>query len=147
MVEEKKSYFFVLSEDKECSASGKELLAAFRKFEKAHCNDSEIRFLTPDDQEFGRARNLFGIRQTPAFVIADEPQKLEKGENPFISFNRPAFEELPGENIINLITDIHYLLIDEDLLRVKRRVAETWVLNLFRKMWSELKDFVNVSIG
>jgi len=146
MEEAKKSYFFVLSEEKECSEFEKGLLEAFGRFKEAHTNDSEVVILTPDMKEFKEARSLFNISQTPAFVIADEPQKLEKGANPFISFNRPAIEQFSSEKMFNLITDIHYLLIDENILRVKQSLTKTWLLNLFKSLWSELKDFVSVSV-
>ena len=144
--EDLKSYFFVLSEEKDCSELERGLLDAFGRFAKAHINDSEVVFLTPDDEKFGKARSIFGISQTPAFVVADEPNKLETEANPFISFNRPAIEKFPGEGIFNLITDIHYLLIDENILRVKEGLTVTWLLKTFRGFWSELKDFVSVNV-
>lgn len=150
MIEEKKSYFYVLSEDKECSELEKILLDSFKKFQKTHTDDSEVKFLHPDDKRFGEARRLFGITQLPAFVIADEPHKLETGTNPWISFNRPAIEQFQDEKtnakIFNLITDMHYLLIDENILQLKQALAKTWLLKVFKSMWTELKDLVSISI-
>ena len=132
----KKSYFYVLTEQSKCRDLEERLLSAFHDFKEAHEDDSEVILLTPNDDDFENARSTFGISQTPAFVIADEPEKLEKGTNPFISFNRPAIVRATQDDgrIFNLITDIHYLLIDDDILNVKKELTKTYLLKLFKKM-------------
>jgi len=143
---QKKSYFYVLSEEKDCSELEAGLLDAFNRFEEAHKTDSEIIKLHPGEEDFELARAQFGINRTPAFVLADEEGKLEKGTNPYITFNRPTFENLEKEKIFNLITDIHYLIIDEDILHVRDKIARAWLFGVFRDVWSELKDFIKISI-
>lgn len=152
---EKKSYFYVFQERKDCSKpeegvsdlEGK-LVRAFQDFGAAHPDDSEVRFLIPGEADFEKARSLFGIHQTPAFVIADEPEKLLKAANPFISFNRPAImRAVTGNGIIyNLITDLHYLLIDKNILRVHRELTEARIFNILQKVWTEIKDLVSISV-
>ena len=144
--EDLKSYFFVLSEGKGCSEIERGLIDAFENFQKVHTNDSEVVFLTPEDDEFDVARDLFGINQIPAFVLSDEPNKLEKKSNPFLSFNRPAIEKFPSTGIINLITDIHYILIDHNILRVRVRIAKSLLYDILRDAYSEIKDFMKLVI-
>ena len=142
----KKSYFYVLTEDKECTDLEEKLLDAFKGFQKNHKNDSEVIFLHPDDPNFSKARNMFGITQIPAFVITDEANKIEKGTNPFISFNRPSIEKFSQHNIINVITDIHYILLDQNILRVQIRVAKSLLFDVLRDLYTEIKDFINFSL-
>lgn len=144
--EDLKSYFFVLSEGKGCSEIEGSLIDAFENFQKVHTDDSEVIFLTPEDDRFHVARELFKINQIPAFVLSDEPNKLEKKSNPFLSFNRPAIEKFPPTGIINLITDIHYILIDHNILRVRARIAKSLLYDIFRDVYREIKDFMNLVV-
>ncbi len=155
MASNKKSYFFVFQERKTCSTpSGAEseleekLLKAFREFKEAHPEDSVVRFLTPDEKDFEKGRALFGIHRTPAFVICDEPDKLVKAANPFISFNRPAvIIAAKGRGIIfNLITDLHYLLIDKNILRIELELAEARLMKIAETFWTELKGLLSISV-
>ncbi len=139
---EKKSFFTVLSEGREDSVFEASFWSAFKKFQNIHKNEAEVHFITVADDGFEQARTLFNVSRTPAFVISDEPKNFETGTNPFITFNRPVFEKLTSGKIFNLITDIHYLLIDENILRIEEKLTKTYLYTLFGEPWLDLKEFV-----
>lgn len=146
MDEEKKSYFFVFSEEEACSELENRLDDAFKRFRAVHDKDSEVVLLTPRDSRFEKARTQFDIKRLPAFTLADEPFKIEKGGNPYISFERGVIERFQDESLFYLITDIHYLLKDENLLRIKQREIMRKLAYMFKVGWNEIVQLLNISL-
>ena len=144
-----KTYFYVfLTGDK--SEREREIGEAFGKFWLHHRHDSKVKTFTlsEDPKEFEQARSTFDIRRLPAFVITDEPY-FEGGEqiDPYLSFERGVFQVYDTkEKLYDLISDIHYLVKDEGILKLKVKTIETRVTEFLKKAWEEVKDVVGVGI-
>ena len=136
--EEIKSYFFVLTGYQ--SELEKNIIEAFEKFKKIHGHESEVTTLTHEDKLFENVRTAFKLRMLPAFALTDEPYN-EGNESPFLSFGRRVIRGYAPDRIYHLITDIHYLLRDENPLRMKELDAEVLIRHRFKGVWNEAEDY------
>lgn len=140
-----KTYFYVFVEDPwDRDRLVKEV---FELFSKLHKDDMEVRIFHPGDDKFEDVRRLFEIRKLPAFAIADEPYSSTGSANPFVSFERGVLELYnTEEELYRLISDIHYMLKDENILRVSRKLTETRISAFFKKVWEEVKDVISIRV-
>ncbi len=123
---------------------------AFQRFSTLHAHDSEVHFfrLIDDRERYEKARVKFDVRKVPAFVIADEPQTEGNGIDPYLCFERGVFTEYNNEEkIFRLLTDIHYLVKDEGLLKLRTRRILERTSEFLKKTWEVIKDAISVGMA
>jgi len=156
-----KTYYYFLAEDG--SQLGEPLKAVFDTFESVHKDDAEVQRLVRQisAEKFERARTAFDVRRIPAIVISDKLHSFQTPEsgNPSIALDRGILERyvrrVDGEidtdatqdAFYNLIADFHYIVQDENLLHLRRRLVMERVGSFLRAAWEEIKDLVSVNLS
>ena len=156
-----RTYYYLLTEDG--SQIGDVLKPAFNTFESVHKDDAEVfRFVRQaDSAQFERARIAFDVRRIPAIVISDENHTFATDEtgNPSIALDRGILEryvrrtegtideKATQDAFYNLIADFHYIVQDENMLHLKRKLAMDRVGSFLRAAWDEIKDLVSVNVA
>ncbi len=141
-----KSYIYLLTEG-EATEMDRVVGRAFKKFQEVHEGDTEVIFLTPEQPDFAKARDIFEIRKTPAFAISDEPCKFEGGD-PHLMVDRDGLDKFDTEDkIYQFITDLHYAVLDDRILHYKAGIAMHMLGAVLRAAWDELKDIVKIQVA
>lgn len=142
-----KSYFHVFYED---TFPKNELLRqTFNEFRANHQKDAVVKDYDPQKyfDEFDVARTSFELRRMPGFAVSDE-EKVTKEVNNFVTFDRGIIQKFANkEELYDFISDVHYIIRDESILRVKKKVAEARFKEYLRVAWEEIKDFVTINIS
>ena len=154
------SVAYILTEDG--SFVGEALKAAATKFQGIHKDDAQVRVFVrqAEPYKFENARRAFEVRRTPAFAISDEDRSFASPEmvDRYIAFDRGLLEKLvvkvngspvkepTQEALYNLLSDFHYILRDEGLLRLKQKLVADRVVGFLKATWEEVKDIVSISV-
>ena len=142
-----KSYFHVFYED---TFPKNELLKqTFGEFRANHKEDAEVKDYNPKQyfNDFDNGRKFFELRRLPAFAVSDVEEATTEGGN-FVTFDRGMIQKFATkEELYDFISDIHYIVRDENILRVKKKLAEARFKEYLRIAWDEIKDFISINIS
>ena len=143
MTEKEISYFYLIYEGDKTELEEK-VRRVFDRFRSVHQGvDSDVRYLMPKDSDFPKARDAYEVRKLPAFVVSDMVG-FSNGD-PYITVERDTLEKLATEDAIyGLISDLHYVVLDDKILRWKTGAALQKLGGVLRVLWEEIKDLVRV---
>jgi len=145
MMAGEKSYFYVLYEGDATELEDR-VIKTFEKFSRVHGSiDSAVEFLTPKDIRFRMARENYEIRKLPAFALTDEPGF--SNEDPYIKVERDILEKFSNpDDMYAFLTDLHYVVLDDRVLRKKVGLAWERLEGVLKAIWQEVKDLIRIQV-
>lgn len=143
-------YLFIASTDRSRDVKIlKEML--FWQWQKSHTKDIAMMVLVSGQDDYNYYRKIFGIPNSPLLILADQPISSSRTKVDFIAFKGLFFSEKILENDYSKLRDIleeyhNVLTIHESFGKIKRKLLMSTLTNTLKKVWNEVKGFVDISI-